>query len=312
MKKKTLIKLLFVIIIACINNITFANEKLLITVNQFVKHSALDASYDGFYKALNDRKILPDRAEIIVANAQGSMSNTIQIAKHQASLIPDFMVGISTPSAQSILKAIDQDNSTLAFVAVTDPKAANLIRDGIIGVSDAPPIKELLEIIRTILPSKKIIGVIYNSGEINSVKMIEILELEAPKLGFEIKKIAINNSSDIKMAMNRITDISDIIYLPQDNTIISAVDSIVSISKMARKPLIANDPILVEKGVLLAFGANYFKSGEKLGNLIADSIEGKNIPKKISSSDSRELKINQSVARDLGIIIPDNLNKEME
>ena len=56
MKKKTLIKLLFVIIIACINNITFANEKLLITVNQFVKYSALDASYDGFYKALNDRK----------------------------------------------------------------------------------------------------------------------------------------------------------------------------------------------------------------------------------------------------------------
>ena len=149
MKKKVIIKFLLFVIIGFVNKIAFSNEKLLITVNQFVKHDALDAAYDGFYKALSDRKVL-ELAEIIVANAQGSMSNSIQIAKHQASLMPAFMVGISTPSAQSILKAIDKDNSTLAFVAVTDPKAANLIRDGVIGVSDVPPIKELLEIIRKI------------------------------------------------------------------------------------------------------------------------------------------------------------------
>lgn len=311
MKKKVIIKFLLFVIIGFVNKIAFANEKLLITVNQFVKHDALDAAYDGFYKALSDRKVL-DLAEIIVANAQGSMSNSIQIAKHQASLMPAFMVGISTPSAQSILKAIDKDNSTLAFVAVTDPKAANLIRDGVIGVSDVPPIKELLEIIRKIFPNKKIIGVIYNSGEINSIKMIEKLELEAPKLDFEIKKIAVNNSSDIKMAMTKVADISDIIYLPQDNTIISAVDSIVSIAKSTKKPLIANDPLLVGKGVFLALGTNYFKSGEKLGNLIADKIEGREVVEKIISSDSRELKINESVVKYLGIIIPENINKEID
>jgi len=311
MKKKVIIKFLLFVIIGFVNKIAFANEKLLITVNQFVKHDALDAAYDGFYKALSDRKVL-ELAEIIVANAQGSVSNSIQIAKHQASLMPAFMVGISTPSAQSILKAIDKDNSTLAFVAVTDPKAANLIRDGVIGVSDVPPIKELLEIIRRIFPNKKIIGVIYNSGEINSIKMIEKLELEAPKLDFEIKKIAVNNSSDIKMAMTKVADMSDIIYLPQDNTIISAVDSIVSIAKSTKKPLIANDPLLIGKGVFLALGTNYFKSGEKLGNLIADRIEGREVVEKIISSDSRELKINESVVKDLGIIIPENINKEID
>ena len=310
MKKRTLIKLIFMVI--WFINPSFANEKLLITVNQFVKHDALDAAYDGFYKALNDRQILPDKAEIIVGNAQGSMSNSIQIAKHQASLRPVFMVGISTASSQSILKAIDKDNTTLAFVAVTDPKAANLVRDGVIGVSDAPPIRELLDIIHKILPGKKIIGVIYNSGEINSVKMIETLEAEAPKLGFEIKKIAVSNSSDIKMAMTRIADIADIIYLPQDNTIISALDSIVAISKSAQKPLIANDPLLTRKGVFLALGTNYFKSGERLGNMVADSIEGREVLEKIVSSQTKELKINESVAKDLGIIIPENINKEID
>lgn len=312
MKKKILIKLLFITMTSCISKVTFASEKLLITVNQFVKHDALDAAYDGLYKTLSDRKILPNLAEIVVSNAQGSMSNSIQIAKHQASLVPAFMVGISTPSSQSILKAIDKDKSILAFVAVTDPKAANLIRDGVIGVSDTPPIKELLEITRKIFPNKKIIGVVYNSGEINSIKMIETVELEGPKLGFEVRKIAVNNSSDIKMAMTKIVDMADIVYLPQDNTIVSAIDSIFSIAKVAQKPLIANDPMLVDKGVFLAFGTNYFKGGQKLGELIADSIEGKEISERIISSNSGELRINRSVTEELGIIIPDEINKEVE
>jgi hypothetical protein len=70
MKKKIIIKFLLLVTIGFVNKITFANEKLLITVNQFVKHDALDAAYDGFYKALSDRKVL-ELAEIIVANAQG-------------------------------------------------------------------------------------------------------------------------------------------------------------------------------------------------------------------------------------------------
>ena len=142
--------------------------------------------------------------------------------------------------------------------------------------------------------------------------MIETLEAEAPKLGFEIKKIAVSNSSDIKMAMTRIADIADIIYLPQDNTIISALDSIVAISKSAQKPLIANDPLLTRKGVFLALGTNYFKSGERLGNMVADSIEGREVLEKIVSSQTKELKINESVAKDLGIIIPENINKEID
>lgn len=302
-------RFLLIFIMSMISS-AFAEDKIIITVNQFVNHIALDDAYNGMYKALKDRHVIPERAELIVSNAQGNISNSVQISKHHASLKPKFMVAIATPAAQTNLKAMDPQHSTLAFVAVTDPAAANLIREkALIGVSDNPPIKELLSIARKVFTDKKIIGVIYNSGEINSVKMLEILESEAPKFGFEIKKISINNSSDIKMAMNKLIGMVDIIYLPQDNTIVSALDSIVNISKIAKKPIIANDPSLVKKGVFLALGTNYFKSGEQLGNMIADIIEGKEIRESITRSKIRELKINEGVEKELEIIVPEDVRK---
>ena len=124
---------------------SIAEDKVTITVNQFVSHVALDAAYNGLVKSLVERDILPNKVKIIMANAQGNIGNSAQIAKHQASAKPEFMVAIATPSAQTLMKA-KTDTSTLAFLAVSDPEAINLTnRADIIGVADNPPIEELIE-----------------------------------------------------------------------------------------------------------------------------------------------------------------------
>ena len=65
----------------------------------------------------------------------------------------------------------------------------------------------------------------------------------------KVKKASIANSSDIKTAMNKLVGSVDLIYLPQDNSVVSALDSIASISKSNKIPLITNDPTLVDRGV---------------------------------------------------------------
>ncbi len=78
--------------------------------------------------------------------------------------------------AQTILKA-KRKSSTLAFIAITDPGTSNLIgKDAILGVSDNPPIKGLVDIARKIFSKMKAVAIISNSGEINSVKMTDGLE----------------------------------------------------------------------------------------------------------------------------------------
>jgi len=299
----------FIIIFLSLINSCFASEKKLITINQYVNHVALDAAYEGIMKSLNDREILPNRAEIITSNAQGNISNSVQISKHHASLSPDFMIAIATPAAQTNLKA-KSTNSKMAFVAVTDPSAANLVGiENVIGVSDAPPIADLIDVVRKIFPDLKTVGIISNSGEINSVKMSEKLETILACFDIKVKKASIANSSDIKTAMNKLIGSVDVIYLPQDNSVISALDSIANISKSNKIPLIASDPSLVEKGVFVSLGSNYFKCGQLLGNMIADILDGIELKETIKNTKTKELRINRELAKAFEIKIPDNLGE---
>lgn len=286
-----------------------ANGKILITVNQYVNHIALDAAYDGLVESLKTREIIPNRAELITSNAQGSISNSVQISKYHASLSPDFMIAIATPAAQTNLKAKNK-NSKLAFVSVTDPSAANLTgAHNVIGVSDSPPIVELVDVVRKIFPDLKRVGIASNTGEINSVKISEKLEKVLSSFDIKVKKVSIANSSDIKTAMNKLVSSVDLIYLPQDNSVVSALDNIASIAKANKVPLIANDPTLVQRGVFLALGSNYFKSGKQIGNMIADLIEGIDIKENIQNTKIKELKINEDLAKEFSIKIPDSLGE---
>ncbi len=242
-----------------------------------------------------------------MANAQGNIGNSAQIAKHQASAKPEFMVAIATPSAQTLMKA-KTDTSTLAFLAVSDPEAINLTnRVDVIGVADNPPIEELIEKATQIFPAVKNIGVIFNYGEINSVSTVEKLEKILKDRNLTLKKIAITNSNDIKNAFNKLIGEVDLIYIPQDNTVVSALASMVSMSRANKIPLISNDPTLVDQGVMMAFGTNYFRSGEQLGNMIADLIEGKKLEKNIQNTNIKELKLNDAVVKELGVVIPENI-----
>ena len=59
----------------------------------------------------------------------------------------------------------------------------------------------------------------------------------------------------------------------------------------------------------MALGTNYFRSGEQLGNMIADLIEGKKLEKNIQNTNIKELKINDEVVKEFGIVIPENIKR---
>lgn len=285
-------------------------NKLIITINQFVNHIALDSAHLGLKTALSDKGYLPEKIELIYGNAQGNISNSAMISKYHTSLHPHIMIAIATPALQTNLKAqetISNDTIT-AFLAVTDLSGMNLNKQKyVIGVTDSPPIKELFIITKMLFNDLKTVGILYNAGEINSVKIVSDLQKIAADSNFAIKPIAVSNSSDIKGAMAKLQGAVDLVYLPQDNTIISALDSVIAHAKKQDIPLIANDPTLVEKGVLLGLGTNYYNSGQQLGNMISDILAGKEPEVMIQNPSIHELKINFEMVDKLNIKIPESI-----
>lgn len=282
----------------------YANNKI-IAVNQYVSHIALDAAYQGLIDGI-EKEGLKDKIKIIFGNAQGNLSNSIQIAKQHASLIPDFMVSISTLSTQTNYK-VKNDKTILSFLAVSDPNFLSLDDSGnVIGVTDTPPVVELVEKTLSIMPKIKTIGVIYNAGEINSVNTVEALEKTLKSYSIALKKVTITNSNDIKNAMNKLIGMVELIYLPQDNSVISGLNNIINIANTNNIPLIANDPTLVKEGIFIALGSNYYESGIQLANMIAQIIDGKKLAHPIQQAKVKEFKINFDLAKKLNITIPEN------
>jgi putative ABC transport system substrate-binding protein len=278
-----------------------SDGKRVVVINQFVSHPALDKAREGVEAALKEYK---PKLNIQVQNAQGNIAIAAQIASHQAAQHPDVMVSIATPSAQANLKARKNKNVLLAFTAVTDPVAAGLTeKNNVIGVSDTPPIEELIELLTRLMPERKRVGVIFNPGEINSVKMIEKFSYIAQAKGLNIITSPVNSSSNIKVSVQKLIDKVDVIYLPQDNLVVSAIDNIVKIGSLHQIPIIGNDPSLVDKGLLFALGSDYFKNGKQLGEMIVAALEGKLTEPKIQPSNVKEYKVNEKVAVALNINI---------
>lgn len=301
MKKNILISF-FIIIISFVTNV-MAEDKVKITVNQFVSHVALDAAYNGLIKGLEDRKILPEKAEIQFANAQGNIATSVQIAQKQASQKPDFMVAIATPSAQTLLKA-KKEGSILAFVAVTDPVGAGLVDYDVIGVTDRPPLDEMVDTVLEIMPNIKTVGVLFNNGEINSTITVDKFSEILKKKEIELKKVPINNSAEIKSAFGSLVGKVDVVFVPQDNLIVSALNTMVNQSNQHKIPLISCDPTLVNDGVMIAVGADYYKSGYQLAGMIADMINGKELDNKIQTTNIIRKEFNEKIAKNFGIEIP--------
>ncbi len=78
-------------------------DTVMISVNQFVEHPALDAVLKGFQDYLKENGV---QAEYKVHNAQANMGTATQIGQQMIGEKADLLVAIATPSAQATVQAL--------------------------------------------------------------------------------------------------------------------------------------------------------------------------------------------------------------
>jgi putative ABC transport system substrate-binding protein len=303
--------LLFSLAIA--TNIANASEMKTVAITQIVEHPALDACRKGVEDSLkNEGFIKGKNLKIIFENAQGQIANTISIAKKFAGKKPDVIVAIATPSAQAVAKSAS--NINLVFSAITDPIGAGLVKTlkapggKITGVSDLSPVHYHLDLVKTILPNIKKIGVVYNSGEANSMTLVNLLKKASAKSNIKVVEAIALKSSEVLTATRSLIGKVDAIYIPTDNTIVSAFEAVVKVGQDAKIPVFAGDTSSVKRGAIAALGFDYYDVGIQTGKMVADVLNGKN-PGSINIETVSKLKlsVNLKAAEKMGIKIPNIL-----
>lgn len=281
-----------------------------VAVTAIVEHPALDAVRDGIRDELeaNGYKV-GDNLNFSYESAQGNPTIAAQIARKLVGEKPDVIVAIATPSAQALAAATK--DIPLVFSAVTDPIGAKLVSKfdnpggNITGLSDMSPIAQHLDLIKEITPDAKRIGVAYNPGEANAVSLVDLLKAVAPGKGMEIITASAPKSSDVLAAARSLVGKVDVIYVPTDNTIVTALESVIKVGMENKIPVYSADTDSVKRGAIAALGFNYYDIGRQTGKIVVRILKGEK-PGDISVrvAAGTDLFVNPKAAKSMGVTIP--------
>lgn len=306
--------LVFIIIFYCLKNpITQDKDtqnKPIVAITQIAPHPSLDAIRQGILDELAHQQ---KSVEINYENAQGNITLAAQIANKFVSLNPKVIVSITTPSTQAVYNVAQKHHIPVVYSAVSDPVAAKLVDGttktgpGITGVCDFSPIQQQIDLILAIQPNLKKLGVLYNAAEANSIALIEKLDILIKTHGIELVKVAAANTQEVSSAAASLIGKVDALYIPNDNTIVSSLESVIKMMDQ-RMPIYAADPQSVTRGCLASAAYGQYEIGRETGKVlikILDGVTPESIP--MQTLTKVEVTLNQQVADKLGLTFPSSL-----
>ena len=290
----------------------FAADKH-VAITQIVEHPALDAVRKGVKDVLSEAGLSEGNGlKWSYESAQGNSATAAQIAKKFSGDAPDVIVAIATPSAQTVVASAR--NIPVVFSAVTDPVGAKLVKDAmhpggnVTGVTDMTPIAAHMALVKRVVPTAKRLGVISNPGEANSMTLVSLIEAEAPKVGMSVVNAAATKSGDVLAAARSLVGKVDVIYIPTDNTVISAFEAVVKVGNEASIPVLAGDTDSVKRGAVAAAGFNYYDVGRQTGHMVVKILNGaKPGSMAVEGVDKTELYVNLKAAKAQGVTLSDAL-----
>ncbi|MBT2730037.1 ABC transporter substrate-binding protein [Bacillus sp. ISL-75] len=294
------------------------NEKVVkIGITQIVEHPSLDAAREGFIAALKDAGYEEGKnLKLDYQNAQGDMNNNMSIAQKLVADKNNLILAIATPSAQAVVK--QTKDIPILFTAITDPVGAELVKSlekpggNATGTSDTHPdaIKNTIAAIKTFIPDAKKVGIIYNNGEPNSVVNVKHAKTAIEAAGLEAIETTITASTEVKQAAESMVGRADVLYIPKDNTVVSALESVITVANAQDIPTFVGEGDSVKRGTFASYGFDYHDLGYSTGKMAVEILKGKKpneIP--VGFPENLELFINKKAAKEEGITLTEEMLK---
>ena len=275
---------------------------------QYMEHKSLDAAREGFVEELEAAGFEEGRSmSLTVLNSQGDQANLKSMSEKLVKEKNEVILSIATPATVSL--ANETQDIPILFTAVTDAVSAGIVASNeapggnITGTSDMVPIEEQTNLLLSIVPEAKKIGIIYNSSEENSVIQGDLAKKAFESAGVEVKIATVTSTNDVQQVMTSLAKDVDGVYIPTDNTLANTMETVGEIAKEKKLPIVAGSTEQVEVGGLATYGIDYKELGHQTGKLAVKILKGEAEPKDLAVETSTELKlvVNEDMAKALGI-----------
>ncbi|MGI6609915.1 MAG: ABC transporter substrate-binding protein [Limnochordia bacterium] len=292
---------------------TGAAKTVTIGIAQIAEHPALDSARQGFVDRMKQLGYQEGKQVIYdMRNAQGDMATAQTIARKFVGDGVDLILAIATPTAQAAANVTSK--IPILITAVTDPQAAGLVRSNqtpgtnVTGTSDLNPVAQQIALVKSLRPQARRLGVVYNAGETNSVVQVELAKQVAKEEGLALVEATAGNTSEVLQAAQSLVGRVDAIYVPTDNTVVSALESVIMVAERAKIPLIAGEGDSVRRGALATLGLDYYRLGQQTADMAVKVLNGTD-PAKMPIQYQQELRVvvNLRAAERMGVTVPQAL-----
>jgi len=289
-----------------------------IGISQLAEHPALDSAREGFIEALKEAGYEDGKnIKIEYQNAQGDVNNAQTIARKFTDENVDMILAIATQAAQAAANVTKE--IPILITAVTDPVTAGLAESldkpgkNVTGTTDINPVDEQIKLVKELVPQAERVGILYNSGEINSKIQVDIAKEIVEDLGMTLVEAAVSNSNEVSQATQSLMGRVDAIYVPTDNTIVSSIGAVIKAANENNIPVIGSERGQVDAGAVATKGIDYRELGKQTGQIAVEVIKGKkpqDTP--IQKPKTVTLIINKKAAETIGLAIPEEILSKAE
>ena len=288
-----------------------AGGKYTVGICQQDQHPALDAATQGFKDALVE-KLGQDGVAFKEGNASGDTANCSTIINGFLSENVDLILANATGSLQAAHSATA--DIPILGTSVTDYATALELENwsgpvggNISGTSDLAPLDQQAEMLHELFPDAQNVGLLYCSGEPNSVYQCDVIEGYLKEMGYSVSRFAFTDTNDVASVAQTACDGSDVIYIPTDNTAAKNTEAIANVVLPAKVPVIAGEEGLCKGCGVATLTISYYDighiAGEMAYEILANGADISTMP--VKSAPQVVKKYNAANCEALGIAAPE-------
>ena len=284
-------------------------ESYTVGICQLVQHEALDAATQGFQDALTEQ--LGDAVTFDLQNAQNDSPTCSTICNGFVSAGVDLIMANGTPALQAA-QASTADIPILG-TSITEYGVALGIGDfsgtvggNISGTSDLAPLDEQAAMIVEWMPDAQTVGLLYCSGESNSLVQIEMAEAELDEAGIAHERYITPSTNELQQTIESMVGKVDAVYTPTDNTVAANTGIVDGICRPMGKPVFAGEEGICRGCGVATLSISYYDLGYTTGEMAAQILTGEaDIAAMPIQYTNVTKKYNPTICEELGLTVPE-------
>ena len=258
-----------------------AGQTFKVGIVNYVDHASLNQIVASVESRLDkvgaEKGVTFDYADYY-ANAQADQSNLNQIGADLVADQVDVIVAVATPTAATMLAAVEDTGIPVVYSAVTDPVSAGFDgEEGITGTSDALNTDAIMNLITAINPDIDTIGLLYDLSQDASTQAIADAKAFCDSKGIKYIEKNGTTTAEVQMAAEALVAAGvKAVFTPTDNTVMTAELSIYETFLEAGIQHFTGADSFALNGAFVGYGVDYVQLGEATADMVVELLcEGK-------------------------------------